>query len=71
MVNIHQDDICVMMGNSQAELSLYAFGAAQVGTLLKQNDLLSRCNIVLMRERVGIYTRRNLSHPLLEPDSYI
>ena len=68
---MHQDAICVIMENSQVELNLYAFGTAQVANLLKQKDLLWTYNIVLMRERVGIYTRRNLSHPLLEPDSYI
>ena len=62
---MHEELICVTMGNLKIDLIRYASGAVKVDNLLKRKDLLIGYNIILMEERVGIYTRSNLRRPLL------
>ena len=63
--------IGITIDPAQTELPTGLSDLSKVDNLLKQNDILIGYNIVLMRERIGIYTRSNLHHPLLEDDLYI
>ena len=42
-----------------------------VNNLLQQHDILKSYLVDLMRERIDIYTRNNLRHPLLEEELHI